>query len=338
MGNTRQKLKSIVFNADRVRNTLNGTKRQFIRVINPQPSIDPGFSAPVVEIDSTPSGLGKCVRPLGASHCPYGLPGDELFVKECYVNATGKILYRADYGEVEDDNLSYSAHPDAGYLDEYEKSYEVGILPHEWKPAKSMSHDISRIKIKITSVKYQRLHDITHEDAVKEGISAETACDIFRMAAGSIETKDSRWIDGGENYGDYCVDCIDTVLSKIKTSFPDAHIDGSNVCDDSDGPPFCDECHCPICVNLTGYGLDHQLFLDDDDGQLYWPASGGDAAVLVDIASNIGCLSDRHTNRLMQIAFATKWNEVNHKRKNRWEWNPWVWIIGFEVVDENEVK
>lgn len=90
--------------------------------------------------------------------CPYGQVGDELWVKEAYndgfVNAIGDnvIAYEADV-----DNPEWLV----GH-EEYKK--------RKWKSPLFMPKAASRIRLEITSIKVERVQDITEEGALREGV------------------------------------------------------------------------------------------------------------------------------------------------------------------------
>ena len=89
---------------------------------------------------------GDCVERV--VHCPYGVPGDLLWVRETwqqvFPECDGPVEYRADYG--------------AG-------SYISG----GWRPSIFMPRWASRLTLRITSVRVERVRDITEEDARAEG-------------------------------------------------------------------------------------------------------------------------------------------------------------------------
>ncbi len=90
---------------------------------------------------------GKCYEyPI---ICPFGEPGDYLWVKETWAPALGEIAYKADYSK---DVLS--------------EKRNRGI----WKPSIHMSKTAARIWLKITEVKPQRIQNITEDEAREEGI------------------------------------------------------------------------------------------------------------------------------------------------------------------------
>lgn len=81
--------------------------------------------------------------------CPYGKPGDQLWVREtwCESNTTvgAKYLYK-------------------------EKLLRESSLSPKWKPSIHMPRAASRILLQVTAIRPERLHDITKEDAIAEGI------------------------------------------------------------------------------------------------------------------------------------------------------------------------
>jgi len=85
--------------------------------------------------------------------CPYGEPGDILWVRETFCQSWDNAhkrwnpLYKAD-GKIVID--------------------EDGIA--KWKPSIHMPKDYARIWLQITSIKPERLHDISDEDIKAEGV------------------------------------------------------------------------------------------------------------------------------------------------------------------------
>lgn len=85
--------------------------------------------------------------------CPYGQPGDRLWVREThYVESapgnwyTGFILYKAN-----DEHAPVS----------------------KWRPSIHMPRWASRITLEVVSVRVERLHDISEEDAKAEGVHSD---------------------------------------------------------------------------------------------------------------------------------------------------------------------
>lgn len=134
------KERPILFHAIMVQATLNGTKTQTRRVIKGQ-ALD--WLAPD---KFTP----EFVADPDNSMCPYGKPGDGLWVRETWSpildhnNVFHHYAYKAD-------------------CDPLHKVVE-------WKPSIFMPKEACRIKLLINDVKVERLHDISEDDAKAEGI------------------------------------------------------------------------------------------------------------------------------------------------------------------------
>jgi hypothetical protein len=82
--------------------------------------------------------------------CPYGQPGDVLWVREGF-------LRNADF-------MSRGRMP---------FFYKTDNLKLKWKPSIHMPKEACRLFLKIKSIKVERLHDISKQDAIAEGIISE---------------------------------------------------------------------------------------------------------------------------------------------------------------------
>jgi len=144
-----------------VRAILDGRKTQTRRVVKPQPeNVREGWYADTYNHSSEwtfwgPRGTdksGRCHLPL--FRCPYGQPGDQLFVKETFLSrAAGRIVvYKADFDRIDA----------AGF----------GAMYGGWKPSIHMPRRASRLTLEITAIRVERLQEITDEDAIKEGVKA----------------------------------------------------------------------------------------------------------------------------------------------------------------------
>lgn len=97
---------------------------------------------------------------IAAYPCPYGVPGDLLWVRETHAIVgnvdPGWVLYRA-----------------SGYENECRRHGFDGPPPESettWKPSIHMPRWASRITLRITDVRVQRLRDISEQDAMAEGV------------------------------------------------------------------------------------------------------------------------------------------------------------------------
>lgn len=159
------KERPILFKGEMVRAILSGQKTMTRRVVNPQPQdhhwdFFKGYSFDH-RILETSKGLSvrfqHCLDGVGDEPlwvtCPMGGIGDVLWVRETWQNllhAEGAFcLYGADYDDWDYANLQ------------------------PWKPSIYMFKKDSRIKLKITNIRVERLQEITEEDAFSEGIDEE---------------------------------------------------------------------------------------------------------------------------------------------------------------------
>jgi len=170
----------ILFSGPMVRAILNGTKTQTRRAIT-RPHIiteEEDFEYRDSWIDSE----GNCCAVEDAlSLCPYGQPGDALWLKENfwkdsrvdYANPPREIFYDAT-PEIALDHMGAIMH--ATYLGGEKVSREDSLRNLEtnkfWsrKPSIHMPRWASRITLEVTDVRVERIHSITDEDVLREGV------------------------------------------------------------------------------------------------------------------------------------------------------------------------
>jgi len=80
--------------------------------------------------------------------CPYGQPGDSLWVRETWGICPdyNQVRYRADRG------------------------MDAEAVGGKWKPSIYMRREYSRINLEITNIRVERLQDIDEADCQREGI------------------------------------------------------------------------------------------------------------------------------------------------------------------------
>lgn len=138
------KERPILFNADMVRAILDGRKTQTRRVVKADFDIigecDDGSLWPWRE--DCENG-GDIWYP-----CPYGQPGDRLWVRETWaMSGHQRVEYRAAPADGSDFRCV-----------------------DRWRPSIHMPRWASRITLEITAVRVERLQDISEEDAKAEGV------------------------------------------------------------------------------------------------------------------------------------------------------------------------
>lgn len=146
----------IIFNGDMVRAILSGEKTQMRRPVKPQPVFDHDAGHPHW-VWSNKKGRQVAwrgdIRPfLMVNYCPFGQPGDRLWVRETFAEHPqfNEIAYRADGEEPRDGD---------GF-----------IWQPRWLPPIYMPRRLSRIILEITDVRMEQLQDITEDDARAEGV------------------------------------------------------------------------------------------------------------------------------------------------------------------------
>ncbi|WP_392441030.1 hypothetical protein [Edwardsiella piscicida] len=164
------KERPIIFNDEMVRAIISGAKSMTRR---PMKGVMPDNGLWLKKPTKTRSGITTHVMDAPKHGlCPFGHPGDHLWVREAY---QGPLL---DYDQMEEyiedyskfDNQEYCEYrADRGSCPEY---YDCDDnLRHGWSPSIHMPRWASRITLEITDVRVERLQDITEDDAQAEGIS-----------------------------------------------------------------------------------------------------------------------------------------------------------------------
>ena len=143
----------ILFSGPMVRALLEGRKTQTRRIVKPQPKV-------VHNIYPDASIATNCTFRRGDQriHCPYGKPGDRLWVKETFLPTAHTTYFRADF-----DPMDAAGH---------------GALYGGWKPSIFMPRRLSRITLEVVDVRVERLQDISEEDAEAEGAYPEFEIDL----------------------------------------------------------------------------------------------------------------------------------------------------------------
>ncbi len=149
----------ILFSAPMVRAVLAGTKTQTRRVVKRQPSaMPPGWS-----LERLAGGFWYAVsgssRAENIGRCPYGQPGDRLWVREAW--RVFAAFNKKPPRDITRNELVW-----------YEAQDEVPFHPTAFgrlRPSMFMPRWASRITLEVTGVRVERLQDISEADARAEG-------------------------------------------------------------------------------------------------------------------------------------------------------------------------
>jgi len=152
----------ILFSAPMIRALLDGRKTMTRRVVKPQPDGHRRWTK-LADAAWWTASPGEDWQSSVDVRCPFGDPGDRLWVRETFAYAgprgerDGQVVYRADLSddEVRDSNLAPSLAREYG---------------SQWRPAIHMPRWASRLTLAITAVRVERVQEITDEDAVREGV------------------------------------------------------------------------------------------------------------------------------------------------------------------------
>ena len=163
------KERGIIFTGESVRAVLDDLKTQTRRVVKPQPEWN--GARWVWPIPKRAQQLGcstTCVSGSREWHaympdgcCPYGVPGDRLWVKEAWCkpyagDSPDAYIYRADGPEY----MSISA-----------RKHNWGAdARNQWKRSIFMPKKVARLWLEVTDVRVERVQEISEADALAEGV------------------------------------------------------------------------------------------------------------------------------------------------------------------------
>lgn len=150
----------MIFNAEMVRALLDGRKTQTRRIIKDctvgRDPISKFIKIGKKFIGCYPEDVPELIREC----CPYGVPGDRIWVRETWAEAGASApdlkLHRANYPE-------------------HVPSIYENVPPAEeirWTPSIHMPRTASRILLEITDVRVERLRSMSQDDARAEGVIA----------------------------------------------------------------------------------------------------------------------------------------------------------------------
>lgn len=183
----------MIFNAEMVRALLSGRKTQTRRIIKPQPEATLSGSLSGKWLSRPLNGLLLPKIEDIAIHCPFGVVGDRIWVRETF---QGPLF---DYDLMD----SYCKDPTPFEKPEFCVYKADGVPAPEfydaddelhccWRPSIHMPRWASRILLEITNVRVERLKSISDGDAIREGCSTadmksgDCVADVFARLWASI--------------------------------------------------------------------------------------------------------------------------------------------------------
>ena len=165
----------IIFSGPMVRAILDRRKTQTRRIIKRRKKVCGNW------FTSEPSDFADEEMIREGWPCPYGVPGDRLWVRE-----TWRLRFDLDY----DYSVEYKAEPGMGYLlglslpsltpdqsahftsiiTEAEWKEEFPLHVTKWRPSIHMPRWASRLTLEVKAVRVERLEEISEEDAISSGL------------------------------------------------------------------------------------------------------------------------------------------------------------------------
>lgn len=160
----------ILFSASMVREILKGRKTQTRRVIKPQPKGTVFFDGQWLD-----HGYGEAGDT--GMYCPYGQPGDRLWVRETCSAEELTAETEKDRSLDGLDGVRYAADGHFEPIKNTPEAADAWVILNAYRgkhgatvPAIHMPRWASRITLEITDVRVQRLQEINIPDAMAEGI------------------------------------------------------------------------------------------------------------------------------------------------------------------------
>jgi hypothetical protein len=193
----------ILFNAAMVKAILEGRKTMTRRVFNPdQIAIKETESGPYFYTyakrgsELTCTGQGPFIPNNWLHYCPYGQPGDKLYVKETFGFPATYDRFKPSEGDKRWP-IYYHADKSHGNLVRWtDEEQELGKL----RPSIFMPRWASRIALEVTGVKVERVMGISEGDAMADGGWTYAKCPIHKNPTASFK---ALWdsINSSRGYG-----------------------------------------------------------------------------------------------------------------------------------------
>jgi hypothetical protein len=195
--------RGMIFSEKSVRAILDGRKTQTRRVIKPQPA-KPWTLPQITNVrghNFLRDGYTQIFRPTKtgrAMECPVGV-GDEIWVRERFYIDNGDYLTGPLPKEKpindplwDDDAVYYRA--DGDCCDQIPECACAEVVKPKWRSPIFMPRWCSRITLRVVAIGVERLRDISHADAIAEGMNGLTVRDVGdELRVGPIDDFKVAW-------------------------------------------------------------------------------------------------------------------------------------------------
>lgn len=159
----------IIFSGPMVRAILEGRKSMTRRVVKYKPFygepnwdyafVDGGVDCQYLHIPQDGGEYGDSTTQR--AYCPYGVPGDALWVREAWTRVPQSAYWH-------DPSIPHCRDGEDWII--YRAGWERSDPGVGWHPSIHMPRWASRITLEVTGVRVERVHDISGDDAIAEGI------------------------------------------------------------------------------------------------------------------------------------------------------------------------
>lgn len=190
------KERPILFSGPMVKAIIEGRKTQTRRIVKPHPPLESDNDASWPDAKAA---LWRNSKQYARDCCPYGQPGDRLWVRETWADTNGEsgpmISYRAggDRFLVEDSYpVDYSRYPGCQFT-MWCGDLRRGEDGHKWRPSIFMPRWASRITLEVTGVRVERLQSMPRQDAIAEGIEPTMCCSGIECGCQGKPVDDPTW-------------------------------------------------------------------------------------------------------------------------------------------------
>jgi hypothetical protein len=158
------KERPILFSGPMVKAILEGRKTQTRRVVKGVDGCDKFLAFGIYSKALFTDNILNIVS--GKPHdflvkCPYGLPGDRLWVRESWQAQTQSGAWWHEVKREDRPLLNWA------WTNPVEPAYDA--IPPRWLPSIHMPREASRITLEIVQVRVERVQDISLEDVIAEG-------------------------------------------------------------------------------------------------------------------------------------------------------------------------
>ncbi|HCL6769505.1 TPA: morphogenetic protein [Enterobacter hormaechei] len=194
--------RGMIFNSEMVRAILDGRKIQTRRIIKDctvgRDPISKFIQIGKKFIGCYPEDVPELIREC----CPYGVPGDRIWVRETF---QGPLFDFEQMEAYQEDSSKFKKPEFCVYKADGKRAPEFldadDNLHCGWRPSIHMPRWASRITLEITGVRVEQLNDISEEDARSEGISGSSVRDVkeayaalWRSIYGSDSWRANPWV------------------------------------------------------------------------------------------------------------------------------------------------